>query len=412
MRAMAILADRGIGIVLSDLLSVDAGDILLANFVVASGAVHFVGNGFARSHSRGVYLRMALAAGNLAVAGVGYLVRVDIHGLPVTRAAQLLVGVATHAVCIGHPQLIEDVSDLVRLMAIRTGGQHVGLFFPELATNHLAVYGFDLRVALGAGIGNILTIDRRSGIGMRQDRVRGVASGAGRGHGQPLLQQRLAVNALGVISQDIVLGNLAIAGNGSSFLMALAADEWYFQRRHRRVRIFHRKDVVVSVTGHAVGCERIAARNRLPVERFAVQILLAGVAGAALYGQRLFVRQILTFEIGVAAGAAETGMDGTSKFLGVDIKRNGFAASRRGGASVAVTGETFGPRLISGADWALGKAKGERRGQERHHYNSHCRSPLPSQNFLFRHVRTLRNAYFNPRSVRILGFSSPEARTS
>jgi hypothetical protein len=90
-----------------------------------------------------------------------------------------------------------------------------------------------------------------------------------------LLQQRLAVNALGVVSEDIVLGNLAIARNRSSFTMALAADERHFQRRHRGALIFHGKDVVVAVASHAVRRERIAAGNRLPVERFGVERLLA-----------------------------------------------------------------------------------------------------------------------------------------
>ncbi len=122
MGAVAILADRCVGIVLGDLLSVDAGDVELANFIVASGAIDFVSDGLTRPDAGGVDFGMALAAGDLAVAGVSDLIRVDVHGLAVARAAQLLVGVATHAVCIRHAQLIEDVPDLVRLMAVRTGG--------------------------------------------------------------------------------------------------------------------------------------------------------------------------------------------------------------------------------------------------------------------------------------------------
>ena len=144
MRAMAFLADRGIRIVLGNLLSVDAGHVLLANFIVASGAVHGVGDGLASPHAGGIYFRVALAAGNLVVARMAYLAHADVHGLPVARAAQFLVGVAAQAVRVGHAQFIEDVPDLVRLVAVRAGGQDVGLFFPKLSTNNLAVDRFDL----------------------------------------------------------------------------------------------------------------------------------------------------------------------------------------------------------------------------------------------------------------------------
>src|SRR5450755_610935 len=50
MRAVAFLAGRGIRITLAGQLSVDAGDVLLANFFVARGAVDSLGDGLARPH--------------------------------------------------------------------------------------------------------------------------------------------------------------------------------------------------------------------------------------------------------------------------------------------------------------------------------------------------------------------------
>src|SRR5271157_5635648 len=142
MRAMAFLAGRGIRIALAVQLSMDAGNVLLANFIVASGAVNRVDDRLARPHTGGVDLRVALAAGNvpkpagfLTVARMVHLGAVDVHGFSVARATQLLVGVATHAVRIGHTLRIEDVPDLMRLMAVRAGGQDVGLFFPEFSAN-------------------------------------------------------------------------------------------------------------------------------------------------------------------------------------------------------------------------------------------------------------------------------------
>ena len=290
MGAMAFLADRGIRIVLGNLLSVDADSVLLANLIVASGAVHRVGDGLTSAHAGGVYFRVALAASNFVVARMAHLANADVHGFPVARATQFLVGVATHAVRVGHTQFIEDVPDPMGLMAVRAGGQDVGLFFPKLSTNGLAVDRFDLGVAFRAGGGNVPAIDGGGGVGVRQDQVRGVARGAGRGHRQSLFQQRLAVDALGVVLENIVLANVAIARNSSSFAMALAANEGHFHWRHRRPRVLHRIDVVVPVTIHTAGRQWIAARNRLPVERAGMLLLLGGVARATLYRRRFFVR--------------------------------------------------------------------------------------------------------------------------
>ena len=68
---------------------------------------------------------------------------------------------------------------------------------------------------------------------MGQNQVRCVASGAIRGDRQTLLQQRLSMDALGVVLQNIILGNGSVALNGRAFTMALAANERHFQRRHR-----------------------------------------------------------------------------------------------------------------------------------------------------------------------------------
>src|SRR5208337_5068283 len=65
MGAMAFLAGRGIRIVLAVQLSVDAGSVQLANFIVASGAVHCVDDRLARPHPGSVDLRMALAASDV-----------------------------------------------------------------------------------------------------------------------------------------------------------------------------------------------------------------------------------------------------------------------------------------------------------------------------------------------------------
>src|SRR5271169_6989588 len=107
MRSVAFLAGWGIRIILAVQLSVNAGKVQLANFIVAGGAIHAAGDGLAGAHAGGIYLRVALAARNLAVARMAHFVGVHDHGLPITRAPQFLVSMATHAVGVSHAHLIE-----------------------------------------------------------------------------------------------------------------------------------------------------------------------------------------------------------------------------------------------------------------------------------------------------------------
>lgn len=239
MRTVAFLAVRSIGIILAVQLSMRAAYVLFANFLMARRAVHSVGDGLARPYARGVYFRVALATGNFGVTRMVHLSKADEHGLPVSPAAQLLICVAVHAIRIGHSLGVENIPDFVRLMAIDAGGQDVCLFFPQFAANNFAVHGFDLRVAFGAGGGNIPAIDRRSGVGMRQDQVRSVAGRAIWSYCQSLLQQSLSMDTLGVVLQNIVLVNGAVALNRSSLAMALTANDGDFQRCHRRPWILY-----------------------------------------------------------------------------------------------------------------------------------------------------------------------------
>jgi hypothetical protein len=103
---------------------------------------------------------------------------------------------------------------------------------------------------------------------------------------------------------------------------------------------------MVSVAIHTAGRERITAGDCFPVKRLGIEFLFARVAGAALYLGRLIVGKVLSFEVGVTAGASEAGMNGSGEFLSIDVKRDSFAGSRRGHAFVAVAGETFRSGLV------------------------------------------------------------------
>lgn len=187
MGTVAFLAARCVGITLAGKLPVGTARVLPSDLVVASGAIHPVRNGLARPHTRCVYLGVALAAGLFHMARVAQLAEVHVHGLPVARPPQLLVRVAVQAVRIGHALRVEDIADLVRLMAIHARGQDIYFLFPQRATNDLPVHRFDLRVAFRARRGYVSPRDRRSGIGVGQDQMRRMACRAVGRHRQPLL---------------------------------------------------------------------------------------------------------------------------------------------------------------------------------------------------------------------------------
>src|ERR1035438_4776729 len=181
-----------------------------------------------------------------------HLVHIYKHGFAVARTIQFWIRVAAHAVRVRHSHVVKDVSDLVRLMAVRAGGQDVGLFLPEFSTNYFAVDGFNLRVAFGAGGSDVFAIDRGGRVGVGQYRMHRVASGAGRSNGQPFFQQSLAVDALRVVPENVVLSDLSSARNRGTLAMALAANKRHFQGRDRGARVFHGEDGMVAMASHAM----------------------------------------------------------------------------------------------------------------------------------------------------------------
>ena len=97
------------------------------------------------------------------------------------------------------------------------------------------------------------------------------------------------------------------------------------------------------------------------------------VARATLYRRRLFVREILSFQVGVAARAPQAAMDGSREFLPVHVQRNRFAGSRRAHGSCR-RGRRDIPRP-AGRRRGRGGRKQQRDnyGEQRRECNSHDR---------------------------------------
>ncbi len=280
---------------------------------------------------------------------------------------QVCIGVAAHAIGVGHALGVENVADFVGLVAVEAGGQYICLFLPEFAPDRLAVHHFDFGMAFGAGGRDVAPVDRRIRIGVRQDVVRGVARHAGGGDDQAFLENRLAVDALRIIFENVVLVDVAVQLDGRAFAMATAADERNIQRGNGGAFVLNREDVVIAVAVHAMRGERVAAGNGLAVQGGGVLLLFVAVAGAALDRSDAGVMgQVLAVERGVAGSAGEDAVNRSAKFLGVDKQGDGPTAVLDGHGLVAVAGEAVVVGGTGGAD--AGRPEGEkqqRRPRER-----------------------------------------------
>jgi len=166
------------------------------------------------------------------------------------------------------------------------------------------MHDFDLRMALGAGPGDVLFGNRRPGVGVGQNEVRSMATGANRRDDQATAEQALAMDAFGVVLQDLVLRDVVSKLDGSAFVVTAAAQEGDLGDRGGRAGIGRPQDVVSSVTIRAARGQRVTAPRRLPVQAFGMLLCFIGVARAAINRLELFgMGKLLSSQISVAIGA-------------------------------------------------------------------------------------------------------------
>ena len=115
--------------------------------------------------------------------------------------------------------------DLVRLVALDAGRDLVRLLLPQPSLDHLDVHLLDPGVALHAGAGHVVAVDAGIGVVVLEDVVRGVAGGAHRGDGQPLLEEALAVDRHGEVLQDPILRDVVLQGDLGALAVAAAAEQ-------------------------------------------------------------------------------------------------------------------------------------------------------------------------------------------
>src|SRR5208337_441092 len=142
-----------------------------------------------------------------------------------TGGFQLRVAMAALAVAVRHSLRIKDPPDLVRLVAVYTGGDQVRPLLPQLAADDFAMHDFDLRMALRAGPGDVLFGNRRPRVGVGQNEVRRMATGTNCRHDQATAEQALAVDAFRIVFQDLILRDVVSKLDGSAFVMTAAAQK-------------------------------------------------------------------------------------------------------------------------------------------------------------------------------------------
>src|SRR5437660_1570866 len=109
-------------------------------------------------------------------------------------------------------------------MAIDASGNDVGLLFPQLATNHLAVHDLDLRMALRARLRDVLLCDGGSRIGVGKDKVRCMAARADGRDCETTLVEAFTMDAVHVVAEDVVLRNVPRQLDWGALLVTTAAE--------------------------------------------------------------------------------------------------------------------------------------------------------------------------------------------
>ena len=75
------------------------------------------------------------------------------------------------AFAVGNSFLVKDSSGLMRLVTIDASRDLVRFFLPQFTTNNLFVYLLDSPVTLLTSVSDIIAVNARSGIGVREDIV-------------------------------------------------------------------------------------------------------------------------------------------------------------------------------------------------------------------------------------------------
>jgi len=146
---------------------------------------------------------------------------------------------------------------------------------------------------------------------VRKDKVVAMTVIACGCHDQALLEQSLAVNALGVVGKDVPFWNVVNSGNGRSFSVAFSAENGDVHLVCSGLDVCGRKDVVLSVTFIAARGIRSSPLQSPSVDsgkKFLIRLIMADPAVHSL--ETFGVGELLDFRIHMTGCAVKILVNG------------------------------------------------------------------------------------------------------
>ena len=152
------------------------------------------------------------------------------------------------------------------MVAIGTSRNRPDLLFPKFPLDDFDMDFFDPGVTLSTGLGDVLRRDRGVGVRMRKDEMVPMAVVARSRNGQASFEQAFAVDALGIVAQDLFFRNVVNAGDRRTLSMACSAEEGDVHLVGFRPDIRRRQNIVSAVALFAGGGVRSSSFESLAVD--------------------------------------------------------------------------------------------------------------------------------------------------
>ena len=226
MFSMAICTIGRFWILLDVPLPMIAVEVIFSDLSMTVGAVH-PARRLTGAVPPGVDIRMTLHAGNISVHGIlDILFQNSERNLLANRdLMKVRLLVAFQAFAVGSAQDQARPPDLMRMVAIGTRRDRPHLLFPKFPLDDFDMDFFDPGVTLSTGLGDVLRRDGRIRIRVRKDEMIPMAVVARSRHGEASPEQAFAVDALGIVAQDLFFRNVVDTGDRRTLSMARSAKE-------------------------------------------------------------------------------------------------------------------------------------------------------------------------------------------
>jgi hypothetical protein len=341
-RSMTVRTVGGIGILFKISEPMAALKIIFRGLGMTVGAVGPPGR-LTRALKLGGDVGVTFDAGDTAVDGILDFLLLDgerdLFPLNDLVDVRLFMALQALSICGAQDQILSPKR--VRPVTVVAGGNGSGFLFPELTPDNLDMHLLDAGVAGGTGGGDVARGDGGAGVRVRQDHVVAVTVVAGGSNDQAAPEQSLAVDALGIIAQDIVFRDIVNPGDGGAFPVAFPAENRNVHLVSAGVYVRGRQDVVITVTfgaGGRVGCVSLQGAAMDAGQELLVRVFMTDPAGDLF--QFLFllgVQEVLT-DILMAVHAVEIPVHGAGEAVEIDKDRHLSSPPLHGQVPIGMTG--------------------------------------------------------------------------